>query len=266
MINFGPFFQTVIGFSNIQVQVRSAVQDTKSWLEYLQTNFTKLSIREREMMTTIWEEIWNQRNQVWKGKPSESQVQIFLQSSTRLSCYRWASIRDPRSLEEDHLPEKGTAPPQGLLKLNVDGATFADENAVGIGAVIEDWKGRFIAAFVKKIMGEAEALRAEVLAIREGLLLAQNLGIRALILEGDARIVLESFEQSTTFQSHNGIILSEAYGLVAKFNYFKAYFVPRCCNLVADKLAILAKTRDNQTWANEPPRCILDILAHEASL
>ena len=217
-------------------------------------------------MAIVWEEIWNQRNQLWKGKPSEGPAQIFLQSSTRLRCYCRALIRDPCSPEEDRLPEKWTTSPQGVMKVNVDGATFANGNAVGFGAIIRDWKGRFVAALVKRSLGEAKALRAEVLAVRESLLLAQNLGIRILILEGDAREVLESFDQRTMFHSHNVIILSEAYGLAAKFNYFKANFVPRCCNLVADKLAKLARTRDNQTWINEPPRCILDILAHEASL
>ena len=108
----------------------------------------------------------------WKGKPSDSPAQIFLQSSTRLRCYLRALIRDPCSPEEDCLPKKWSAPPQGVMKVNVDGATFADENAVGFGAVIRDWKGRFVAASMKKSLGEAEALRAEVLATREGLLLA----------------------------------------------------------------------------------------------
>ena len=145
-------------------------------------------------MATVWEEIWNQRNQVWKGKPSDSPAQIFLQSSTRLRCYRRTLIHDPCSPEEDCLPEKWSAPPQRVMKVNVDGATFANESAVGFGAVIRDWKGRFVAASVKKSLGEAKALRAKVLAAREDLLLAQNLGIRVLILEGDVREVLESFE------------------------------------------------------------------------
>ena len=65
-----------------------------------------------------------------------------------------------------------------------------------------------MAAAVRKFSGEVEALRAKVMAIREGLLLAQNLGIRALILEGDAKVVLDNFEQSSSILSHNRIILS----------------------------------------------------------
>ena len=60
------------------------------------------------------------------------------------------------------------------------------------------------------------------------------------------------------------IILSEAYDLASKFSYFKAQFVPRSCNLVADKLVKLARSRENQIWVNDPPRCILDVLALES--
>ena len=61
----------------------------------------------------------------------------------------------------------------------MDGATFADDYAIGVAAVIRDWKGKFIAAAMRKFPSEAEALRVEVLVMKEGLLLAQNLGIRA---------------------------------------------------------------------------------------
>ena len=42
------------------------------------------------------------------------------------------------------------------------------------------------------------------MAIREGLSLAKDLGIRDLILEGDAKLVIESFEDSSVDLSHNG--------------------------------------------------------------
>ena len=152
---------------------------------------------------------------------------------------------------------------QGVLKLNVDGATFDDENAIGTGAIIRDWRGKFIVASVKKFEGEVEPMTAEIRAVKEGLGLAFNLGIRALHLEGDAKLVLESFDKSTSILTHNGLILSEAYNLASRFTYFKAQYIPRSGNLVADKLAKLAKTREYQMWVNVPPICILDVLAQE---
>ena len=93
---------------------------------------------------------------------------------------------------------------------------------------------------------------------------AFDLGIRAIILEGDAKLILDSFEESSLDLSHNGTILAYAYSLATRFNFFKANFVPRRCNIVVDKLVGLANVWDNQIWTDEAPTCILDVLALEA--
>ena len=82
-------------------------------------------------------------------------------------------------------------------------------------------------------------MRAEATAANEGLRFALDLGIRAIVLEGDARIIVDSFEESTMNLSHNGSILVDAYGLASRFNFFKANFVLRRCNIVADRVASL---------------------------
>ena len=104
------------------------------------------------------------------------------------------------------------------------------------------------------------------MAKKEALGLAQNLGIRALILEGDAKTVLESFEHNFINLSHNWIILTKVYSITSNFRFFKAQFILRYCSSVADKLANLARVRDNQIWTSEAPRCILDAFGLEASL
>ena len=76
MLHSRPFFQTTLGFSNVQVQLQLNAQATKSWLEFLQTSFTKLPIKDRELITTLWEGTWNQRNQVWRGKPMEPSASL----------------------------------------------------------------------------------------------------------------------------------------------------------------------------------------------
>ena len=133
------------------------------------------------------------------------------------------------------------APPPGVFKLNTDGATFEEDNAYGVGVVIRDWRGRFVAGKCKRFTGMVEAHKAEATAVKEGLQLASDLGIRALILESDVRVVVEDFGTGSMDRSHNGLIMVEAYRLALGFNYFKAQYTPRFCNSVADKLAKSAK-------------------------
>ena len=100
-------------------------------------------------------------------------------------------------------------------------------------AIIRDCMGHFVPATLKKSRGLTYVLRAESIAAKERLRLALDFEIRAIILESDAKLVLNSFEDL----SHNGTILVDAYGLASRFNFFKAHFIPRRCNVVADKLA-----------------------------
>ena len=62
------------------------------------------------------------------------------------------------------------------------------------------------------------------MTIREGLS-AKELGIRDLILEGDAKIVIESFEDSSMDLSHNGLVLIDAIRLASWFRFFKSQYI-----------------------------------------
>ena len=88
----------------------------------------------------------------------------------------------------------------------------------------------------------------EAFMAREGIKLAWDLGIRSIIVERDAKELMESFENSNEDRSQTGLIISEAIGLASKFYYFKAQFVPRACNQVDDKLARSARVMNDQTW------------------
>ena len=72
------------------------------------------------------------------------------------------------------------------------------------------------------------------------------MGIRAIILEGNAKVVLESFERNSAILSHVGLILADAYRLASGFRYFKAQFVPTDYNIITDKLAEVAKNGADQ--------------------
>ena len=94
--------------------------------------------------------------------------------------------------------------------------------------------------------------------------------IRALTVEGDAKEVMENFEANKENKSQTVLILSEAYGLPAKFHYFKAQFVPKICNKVADnsnqktKVADnFARDRHNQIWYNEVTDSIKDVVSFD---
>ena len=78
-------------------------------------------------------------------------------------------------------PQQGVrwVPPRGgHFKINVDGAVFLKQKAVGVGVVIRDSEGRLEAAPSKKILLPLGAAEVEAKAFKVGLLFAKEVGVR----------------------------------------------------------------------------------------
>ncbi|KAL5825472.1 hypothetical protein ACOSQ3_021535 [Xanthoceras sorbifolium] len=77
-------------------------------------------------------------------------------------------------------------PPAGSLKLNTDAAVKSGFSVMGSGAVVRDSQGKVIAASAKPLLGFFPAELGELLALREGLLVAKELSLIIEWVELDA--------------------------------------------------------------------------------
>ena len=80
-------------------------------------------------------------------------------------------------------------PRANWFKINVDGAVFASQKAAGLGVIIRDDRGRVEVAMSKKVLAPLGALETEAKAFEAGLLLARDIGIQDVILEGDSLVI-----------------------------------------------------------------------------
>ena len=83
-------------------------------------------------------------------------------------------------------------PQAGWKKLNTDGASKGNPGLAGCGGVIRDENGRWIAGFSRRI-GVTTSFEAEVWGFWEGLINCSNLNIHSLIIELDAKVVVDVF-------------------------------------------------------------------------
>ena len=80
-----------------------------------------------------------------------------------------------------------TPPSEECYKVNVDGAVFEELGNCGIGIVIRNERGKIMGVMSKKLDLLLGALEVEAKAFEKGLLLAEDLELKQVVLERDAQ-------------------------------------------------------------------------------
>ncbi|KAM3332208.1 hypothetical protein ACQJBY_027798 [Aegilops geniculata] len=144
-------------------------------------------------------------------------------------------------------------PTSGRVKINVD-AAFSSENMTGAtGAVARDDRGEFIAATSWFISHVTSAESAEVVAIRNGMLLAANVGCNSLILESDSTNAVDIINQEDYLGQEVSIYM-ECQQLGSDFAKVNVIHCFREANCVADSIAKNAlSTRSSMIWDEVVP-------------
>ena len=69
---------------------------------------------------------------------------------------------------------------------------FRETNEAGIGVVIWDCEGRVLASLVERITFPQTVADVEVAAAKQAILLAKDLNISSITLEGDSEIIIRA--------------------------------------------------------------------------
>ena len=71
---------------------------------------------------------------------------------------------------------------------------------------------------------------------------------------------IECIESSTQIYTYSGSLIHEISRLGLRFSRFKAQYIPRNCNRIANSLAHLAKFVGSKVWLGDIPKCIRDLV------
>ncbi|KAK9983319.1 hypothetical protein SO802_032844 [Lithocarpus litseifolius] len=83
-------------------------------------------------------------------------------------------------------------PSQGIHKINVDCASSEHDNFSSVGMVIRDCNGQVVAALCKPLQASYSAELTEVIALKQGVLLAQELQLPRVIFESDSLAAIQA--------------------------------------------------------------------------
>ena len=148
----------------------------------------------------------------------------------------------------------------GSAKLNLDGSTFGSTGHVGGGGVIRDHDGQWLKGYARPL-GCSNSCMAELWALRDGLLLAKEMGLNNLIIEMDALSVALLMNNNTVNLLMEPL-LTDCKNLVSEIPNKQIVHIYREANQCADALAKLgASSLDSFVIFLHPPPVVESILA-----
>ncbi|XP_071909630.1 uncharacterized protein [Coffea arabica] len=154
-----------------------------------------------------------------------------------------------------------SAPPSLHFKINFDAAISTAQTIFGIGVVVRDHEGSFMAGLAKKFVGSVSVEIAEAHVAREVVYLARNLMIPSFILEGDAASIIKLILHKENILSDLGLILEDIYLALLDQLCIDVKWIPIEANKVAHILANRAKNANpyKSLW-NAPPNFVKQIV------
>ncbi len=134
------------------------------------------------------------------------------------------------------IPIKWVAPPLGWFKLNMDGSSLRNPSLAGGGGILRNHLGDWVGGFSWAI-GYTINVQAELRALKDGLMLAIDLGILNLEVEMDSLVAVKLFNSITTPNAFLSLIVADCRYLMESFEHASLKHIFREANGCTDLLA-----------------------------
>ncbi|KAF7813420.1 uncharacterized protein G2W53_034396 [Senna tora] len=163
-----------------------------SFIDWFQGQIQSLNSREVETYCIMASKIWQRRNSVIHGNAPYSLSRIWEDTQRMIELMREGDEAIPTNPNRTDSSTNGWQAPSSwfVFKLNVDANLRLNERG-RIGCVIRDNNGRCIAAMTMKIQGVVDVAQLEALAVYEGMCLAKSLMCTDILVESDAKQVMD---------------------------------------------------------------------------
>jgi ribonuclease HI len=153
-----------------------------------------------------------------------------------------------------------------VLKVNLDGAFQPQTRQGGWGFIVRDETGHVRGAGAGQIKYASSALHAEAQACSEALQATAFWGMGVIQLETDSMILVKALQGSDYDRAPEGVLFRDMrISMQLNFSSCKIGYVPRSCNIAADKLASFGSTQEESRllWLDYVPDAVNVIVASE---
>lgn len=198
--------------------------------------FKRCEVAEINIFVGLVRKIWFRGNTVVHGGPFLHPNLMVQQAEEAAAAFAsvqtTGSITEPRPSQDKWVP-----PPFGWYKINWDAALCRWREKTRVGAVIRDWEGKTMDVRGLTRSGCLDPLAAEAWAGTQALELGKEMGLSQILLEGDAKVVVEAVNAVTTDGSTIGHLADDMKVLLSAFQQWRVQRVGRELNKVAHTIA-----------------------------
>uniref|UniRef100_A0A803Q153 RNase H type-1 domain-containing protein n=1 Tax=Cannabis sativa TaxID=3483 RepID=A0A803Q153_CANSA len=188
----------------------------RSWLELLFQTFLEENVCSVAM--TCWA-MWKARNKiVWKKKNS-SVMEVITSTNTTLD--QWKKAQDKITYNFLCLDNKGDGAElwskheENIIKINVDAATFEQENKYGFGIVVRNHLSNLITALFGCYGGNFAAEVIEIVAIKEALNWVKGEHWEWVVIETNSLVSGQAIRSTQTMFSTFGLLVADCKALLS---------------------------------------------------
>ena len=199
----------------------------------------------------------NNRNSVRFGGKCKNRKTIEGEAMTYVEDFRATCLTEGQKAQPAPRAKHWNPPPQGMYKVNIDAVVFKEQRCCGIGVIIRNEKGQMMGALCKKVAAPWGSLEAEAKAAETGILLAWDLGLKDIVVEGDYELVMFALKGSVNPALVIQKIVEGSQRCLSHFKTWRAEHVKRNNNGAAHLLARNALYVDDCViWVEDTPLVI----------
>jgi hypothetical protein len=222
----------------------------------------KLSDKEISVGIMVLYQMWLARNEAREESRILDPASIARRSLALVE--EWlASATRPQQSNTPQV-EHWLPPEEGWVKANVDGSFSASSGSGGCGVILRDRHGVHLSSESHFLLAAVDPERAELVACRRAVLLADWLGFSKLCLESNCLGVVAKIKSPEVDRSLHGPLVEEIKGLLRGFDASEVRHMRRSSNFVAHSLAKESCGNKSSTvWVESPPDFIVSALARD---
>ncbi|RYR42374.1 hypothetical protein Ahy_A08g038843 [Arachis hypogaea] len=156
-------------------------------------------------------------------------------------------------------------PPADWIKVNVDASLKKNTGKGAIAVVYRNNKGKILLGFTGLIQANSVTV-AEALAIRQALIIANNLFMKKVLIESDNLKIIQAIKSKSPI-GEAWAIIQDIQLLLKQLPGRGIIWTPREGNLLAHKVAREAELGNlHSNWSMQPPLEILHIMHNETRI